>query len=143
MNINNEKIENDNYKGYRSLINILNYSDNNNTKIKSEKKNKNILLSGKKANNNSHNEIKIQKDNTIKFKNKRIKDIFKNKIKKKSTSNKSIRNYNKKSKINVIAKNQIERSLRHFGLYSNDINNNDIFAKNNGQCYSCNSHNKI
>ena len=159
LNKSNKKENNNIYND--NMINILNYSENNTLKIK--KSNEHDLSEKKESNSSNKNLIHSKSYRNGVMKNKE-KDIFQNKIIKKSYSkNKNKENNKDKDKLfdkdnlffydsfsndkfGIIAKNQIETSLKHIGIYPNNanINNKDLFSisyksKSNFGTYSPNS----
>ena len=129
INISNEKENNINHNN--NLLSILNYSDNN---IPEEKANQDNDLSERKSTKTPNKNImhsKSDKNGTKRFKEK---VDYKNKTNKKSHSkNKSkdklflYDSFSNNNKIEIIAKNQIETSLKHMGAFPN-INNKDLFS---------------
>ena len=122
-------ISDNNINKYNNIISILNYSDNNiNSKNKLDKKDENENpLSDKKSrdNNNNLKQSNSHKNERIKFKEKYE---YKNKLEKKPNVNKL--NINNKNKMEIIAMNQIERSMKHLSGISNNTNknNNDLIS---------------
>ena len=130
INISSEKENNINHNN-NNLLNVLNYSDNN---IPEEKTNQENDLSRKSTKTANKNIMHSKSDkNGIKR--------FKEKVEYKNNTNKKSHSKNKKkdklflydsfsnnNKIEIIAKNQIETSLKHIGVFPNIINNKDLFS---------------
>ena len=128
-----------NIKSDNNLINIINHSNEDTHKIKLNKKNlERYDLSEPKIIFNNNN-LRHSKSNNNKMGNKyKGMEAFKNKIEKKLISSKkpknnmflydSLNNSNHKSKnkMEIIAINQVKRSIKNLNNYIN--NNNDIYS---------------
>ena len=135
LNVSHEIFDNDDKNKYNNLINIINYSESNISKIKLRKKNKNEYLFSEHKSTNSNNNF----ENSKKNKNSLIKDhgemaVFQNKLEKRPLSNKKGKNdlilydsfnNSNKNKLEIIAinQNQNNRSLKNIGNYNNKNKN--------------------
>ena len=131
INISNEKENNINHNN-NNLLSVLNYSDNN---IPEEKTNQDNDLSERKSTKTPNKNIMYSKSDKNGIKMYKEKVEYKNYTNKKSHSkNKSkdklflYDSFSNNNKIEIIAKNQIETSLKHMGAFPNNINNKDLFS---------------
>ena len=129
-NHSNKDILDNNVKKFdNKLLNIVNYSDIQNNKNQLKKKNKNYLLSEQKSDNSNTNIEHINIDKKIIHKKSREKSAFRNKLEKKSFLNKNeksnlalFESFNNKNKMEIIAINQIEKSLKYIRNDNNKTN---------------------
>ena len=124
ININNDIIDNAPKKNDKDLLKIINYSDNNHSKNKLSKKQDEKYL--KSENSNNIKDLNIDKIQPPK--QNKEKYAFKIKLEKKAFSNKKDKNkmilyhsFNK-NKTEIIAINQIKRSLKYIRNKNNKTN---------------------
>ena len=145
ININNDIIDNAPKKNDKDLLKIINYSDNNHSKNKLSKKQDEKYL--KSENSNNIKDLNIDKKQPPK--QNKEKYAFKIKLEKKAFSNKKDKNkmilyhsFNK-NKTEIIAINQIKRSLKYIRNKNNKTNLKSLSDKVKNKIISSSSNSNI
>ena len=145
ININNDIIDNAPKKNDKDLLKIINYSDNNHSKNKLSKKQDEKYL--KSENSNNIKDLNIDKKQP--HKQNKEKYAFKIKLEKKAFSNKKDKNkmilyhsFNK-NKTEIIAINQIKRSLKYIRNKNNKTNLKSLSDKVKNKIISSSSNSNI